>query len=308
MPASPSDDVDAPTRPTKRFRPAGDDEEPTCYLCLDGAGRVTRSHNAELLHGGCACCGSAGHGHLRCFVQAAEYNYMSYMRCPTCKQNFTGPVQLGLAQACLQRQVSKPAENETRLAAQSLLALALKHAGKYEEALSLRREIYWVQRHSLGNNNLSTLISVREVGSLLSHLRRFDEATQLLENAHSGLRRTVGDTDVETLTTVHSMVINLVNQGNFTAAVPILRDSLVGYRLKLGDKHLHTLAVISLSASVLVLADTTTFRELRQAEKLAAEAFDGRLTVLGVNHEDTQYSAELLRSLRKLRELNQSAL
>ena len=65
-----------------------------CYICLggeEGGGRPSR-----LLHGGCACRGDAGFAHLSCLVKAARANAKLWWGCLTCKQHWTGPVNVGM--------------------------------------------------------------------------------------------------------------------------------------------------------------------------------------------------------------------
>jgi hypothetical protein len=77
----------------------GAEEVATCIICLD--------KEPPPIQLGCACRGDAGLA--ECRVQAAEHRMMSDMtsgntidgwwRCGTCGQEFTGAMQLGLAQA-----------------------------------------------------------------------------------------------------------------------------------------------------------------------------------------------------------------
>ena len=76
----------------------GVEEPPTCYICLCEAGPATRSAGQGLVRG-CACRGTSGWAHLQCMVTAAMCNPTSWTDCPTCKQEYTGAVALGLARA-----------------------------------------------------------------------------------------------------------------------------------------------------------------------------------------------------------------
>ena len=64
-----------------------------CPVCLDSEG--------ELLQRGCGCRGDSGVVHLPCFVQVATHraDCQGWWCCGTCKQYFTGAVQVGLARA-----------------------------------------------------------------------------------------------------------------------------------------------------------------------------------------------------------------
>ena len=85
-------------------RPRGDaaaGEDACCVICLDS--RSSR-FSGSLIQSGCACRGDAGLAHVACRVKAAEWQAAEKKRkawthCQTCKQKFTGSMQLGLAEA-----------------------------------------------------------------------------------------------------------------------------------------------------------------------------------------------------------------
>ena len=64
-----------------------------CPVCLESEG--------ELLQRGCCCRGDSGVVHLTCMVQVATHaaGHQGWWCCGTCKQEFTGAVQVGLARA-----------------------------------------------------------------------------------------------------------------------------------------------------------------------------------------------------------------
>ena len=72
-----------------------DANTPGCVICLDAEG--------ELLQRGCCCRGDAGLAHLHCLVELAVHDekskntFAAWHQCGTCKANFTGWVQHGLA-------------------------------------------------------------------------------------------------------------------------------------------------------------------------------------------------------------------
>lgn len=91
---------DMPRLTAAAKRAANVADRPTCYICCEPEGRL---RSQQLLRG-CACRGThAGYAHLSCLVAAAQYNAESWTVCSTCRQRFTGAVQLGLARARWQR-------------------------------------------------------------------------------------------------------------------------------------------------------------------------------------------------------------
>jgi hypothetical protein len=137
---------------------ASDDEDArsTCFICLEpqsGPGSSQR-----LLHSGCACRGGSGFGHVVCIAKAAqEINGLMWQFCPTCKQRWTGQMQLGLARAEVASLASRPEGDRARLHATSMLTQALRKMGEYAEALSLGEMSLATTRQALGGEDALTL-------------------------------------------------------------------------------------------------------------------------------------------------------
>ena len=72
-----------------------------CWVCLE----LADSSRAAAAPTGCACRGSAGRAHLSCLIAAARHKtdiqdrHTAWQTCPTCKQQYTGPMHVGLARA-----------------------------------------------------------------------------------------------------------------------------------------------------------------------------------------------------------------
>ena len=72
-------------------------EDGVCFICLDTSPSPIQS--------GCACRGAAGLAHLRCRLEATEALVEQkkstewWLTCQTCKQQFTGEMRNGLANA-----------------------------------------------------------------------------------------------------------------------------------------------------------------------------------------------------------------
>ena len=67
--------------------------------------------------------------------------HAGWIACPTCKQQYTGAMELGLAEAVWARLHGRPAEVHDRLLAQNALAIAYIHAGRLAEAETLYRDV-----------------------------------------------------------------------------------------------------------------------------------------------------------------------
>ena len=106
-------------------RPRGDaaaGEDACCVICLDST--------PPLIQSGCACRGDAGLAHVACRVKAAEWQAAenkskAWTRCQTCKQKFTGSMQLGLAEARWSKVQGQPKQDRERLEAALTLMLGM---------------------------------------------------------------------------------------------------------------------------------------------------------------------------------------
>ena len=102
-----------------------------CIICLDTSPPPIQS--------GCACRGDGGLAHVDCLVQLATSHQAHrgndvWRQCQTCKQNFTGAMQIGLAEAWRSRVAGQAAESAERLTAEGNLANSLLDQGKHAQA------------------------------------------------------------------------------------------------------------------------------------------------------------------------------
>ena len=148
-------------------RPRGDaaaGEDACCVICLDST--------PPLIQSGCACRGDAGLAHVACRVKAAEWQAAenkskAWTRCQTCKQKFTGSMQLGLAEARWSKVQGRPKQDKARLKAALKMASALRGQGKYAEAAKMEREVLAVRQQVLGAKHPETLTSAGNLAKTL---------------------------------------------------------------------------------------------------------------------------------------------
>ena len=100
-----------------------------CCICLANEGPPL------LIPCGCGCREAAGCVH----VASAGY-HAGWHACPTCKQGYTGAMELGPAEALWVRLQVRPGEDEHRLCAQNTLAAACSQAGRFAAAVAVVRE------------------------------------------------------------------------------------------------------------------------------------------------------------------------
>ena len=125
------------------------DGGPVCWVCqfVD-----CDEHPGEpLLSTGCACCragSSGGRVHVSCLASAAAHQEKLWYECPTCKQYFTGVVELSRAHWELCR--NRPEGDSERLAALGNFAAALTMSSDEAAARPLYEEQVAVLRRTRG--------------------------------------------------------------------------------------------------------------------------------------------------------------
>jgi hypothetical protein len=92
--------------------------EGACVICLGVC--------PPPIHSGCACHAEQALAHLHCRIhvqaaasQAAHRASVAWRRCPTCKQDFTGPMRSVLVDAWRTRVVAQAKDSATRFAAEA---------------------------------------------------------------------------------------------------------------------------------------------------------------------------------------------
>ena len=113
-----------------------DDAGPACWICYERAFVAEAgAHSTGPLLRACACRGpDASFSHLPCLVKYAGANRAasggkSWYECPTCKQDYTGELQLGLARARWEFVRGRAAEDRERCDAAGDLERVIARAG-----------------------------------------------------------------------------------------------------------------------------------------------------------------------------------
>lgn len=294
-----------------------------CWICAEGSSR-TRSRS-KLIRG-CACRGTdAGFAHLSCLVQAAKHDEDCWDVCPTCKQDFTGDVRLGLARARWELHRTLPVGDWQRLNAADGLASALQEcAGDPVGALPLFEEVLAVSRQVDGNDDANTLVSMNNLGSLHQKMGHYELALPLLEEALEAQRRTLGEEAADTLRTISNIAMLHLRTGNFSLSLPLAEKALAVRQRTLGKEHADTLSSIdnlgllrwhmahgeyvSFHAAE-AYEGTCELKDLERAKELLAEAVKGRSKVLGKAHHLTLESVRALGyAERRIDELRSSTV
>ena len=172
------------------------EEARECWVCLEAAD----PDGAATVPTGCACRGSAGHAHLSCLVAAAQHNlkadadprHLTWQECPTCKQNYTGPIRVRMARTRWGLCRGRPEGDIDRGDALEHLAISLQSEGEYAEARPLLEARLAGLRRSHGDDAEHTLHSMINLASMRVDMGKPAAALALLEEALPACRRVHG--------------------------------------------------------------------------------------------------------------------
>jgi hypothetical protein len=172
-------------------------DERACIICLDTSPPPIQS--------GCACRGDGGLAHIDCLVQLAASQKAHrgrevWRQCRACKQDFTGAMRTGLAEAWRSRVAGQAAESVERLAAEGNLArtprrtaarpMSLVQRGEHALAERMLRDLHAVQMRVLGAEHSDTLTSANGLAMSLSLPGKYAHAETI--QRRSGSARCLG--------------------------------------------------------------------------------------------------------------------
>jgi hypothetical protein len=212
--------------------------------------------------------------------------------CPTCKQHFTGTVNIELCRAYWELNRSRPEADVDRLVALRSLAAALLESGDSAAARPLYEDLVTVHRRTRGNDNPVTLEAIGRLGTVLSEMAEHAEAQPLLEEAVAGLRLALGDEDGVLLRTMSQLAVAHGRLGAM-ANSRLLFEEVVAIQRRTFPAGRNTFSAIgNLGTTIVQIGDSTA------ALALLEEAVASGLRELGPNHPCTQGLAAALAETR----------
>ena len=311
----------------------------TCWVCTDSTSRMTRSRNRTLVRG-CACRGSdAGFAHLDCLIRLAatpqqhgnnvdissiDINNENWDVCPTCRQDYTGKVRLGLARARWDLVRDAPRHDWERLNAADRLASALQECTLDNEgALALFREVLEISREVDGDEDANTLVSMNNLASLHQKMGDYASALPLFREALGTQQRLMGRDAPDALRTMSNLAMLHLRTEEFDESLPLATESLRLRQRVLGKYHvdalesLHNMGLLRWHMAhgeyvsfgdVGEYAGTCQPVELRQSAHFLKSAVDGLSRVLGNQHYQTKMAVRALGFAEdRLRELEKKS-
>ena len=106
--------------------------------------------------------------------------------CQTCKQEFTGEMSDGLANAWWSRVRDRAEDDGERLTAASNLVISLKHQGKHDEAEKMQREVLAVMQRVLGAEHPDTLTTAVNLADSLRRQGNCYESEKMERDGAAG--------------------------------------------------------------------------------------------------------------------------
>ena len=252
-------------------------EPMACCICLDNDGPPLP------IQCGCGCRNEAGCAHIACKIAYAKHQGPGYHKdwydCSTCKQEFNGAMQLGLAEALWSLLKGRPAKDQHRMGAQNTLAAAYNKAGRFSAANVVYRNVLATLRRTYGPNHENTLKMAANLGSVLNNQDNPKEAEVVFRDAYERQRQTVGSQHEDTLSAAGGLAVALQKQRKYAEAEPVLRDTLAIQQRVHGEDCTNTLGTATNLA--LLLSYTGQYAE---AEELVRGALARANRVLGPKH------------------------
>ena len=267
----------------------GAPDDARCLFCLDGGDA------AEPLVRGCACRGSYGWAHAACLIRMTEAaraplpgepTFTAWVCCSTCKQRFTGQVQLRLAVVLWARHARAVETDEERLCAAFEYSTALQDAGEHAEAARLQRGVLDVRTRMLGPEHCVTLACATNLARSLLLIGEHVEAAALLRTTLAARTRTAGPDDAGTLALETNLASALNRLKEYAEAEALGRSMLEKMRRVLGPGHRDTLA-----GSANLAISLSEQGKHAKATEIQREVLASTTHLLGAEHEDTLLSA-----------------
>ena len=165
------------------------------------------------------------------------------------------------------------------------MADLLSDQSKLDDSEVLYREVSIARREQLGDKDLSTLSSIKDLATLFYKQGKLDDSEKLCKEALHGFREKLGNEHPSTLSCTALRASLFHARGELVDAEILFREVLIAHREQLGDKDPATLGSINNLACVL-----KDQGNLDDAEILLCEAMNGYREQLGDKNPKTLYS------------------
>lgn len=181
------------------------------------------------------------------------------------------------------RRLGREDSQEAVTALHTLASIAVSSRGDYARAESLDRQVFEIERRTVGETNAVTLATVNNLAAVLAREAKYPEAEELYRKLVETKRRVLGAEHPSTLTTLNGLGVLYRNEGKYAEAEPVLQEALQTRRHAMGEQHRDTLA--SMNGLGLLYSMEGKYAD---AEALLVSAVAAASRVLGEDNPDTQ--------------------
>jgi tetratricopeptide (TPR) repeat protein len=154
--------------------------------------------------------------------------------------------------------------------------------GQYAVAEETHREVLSLRRKNLGNEDISTLMSMSQIGLALNYQGKYEEAESMNRQTLAWREKVLGLEHPDTFTSMNNLAGALSRQGKFKEAESMNRQTLEWREKVLGLEHPDTLGSMNNLAAVL-----TNQGKYEEAESIIRQTLEWREKVLGLEHPGT---------------------
>ena len=262
-------------------------EPPCCTICLDGG------DDPVPIQRGCACRGDAGLAHVACLAEVAARKatgvHEGWFACPTCGQQYTGAMFLGLQRALVHRLRTRPRHDYDRLVAEGNLGNALRTAGELAEAADVLARVLAVLKRAHGEDDVNTLNTASNLGITYQQHGRLAEAEELQVWVLDANARLRGKEHPRTLNATTNLANTYSKQGKLAEAEELQVAVLEARKRRQGEEHTATL-----NAAGNLARTYSQQGKHAEAEELEVSTLAVSRQVLGAEHPDTLLRANNL--------------
>lgn len=176
-------------------------------------------------------------------------------------------------------------QDEQALASTTILAIAYRLSGEWEEAARLQVQVMEAHKTKLGENHPETLRAVGNLAITYVKQGRWDEAEPLQKQVMENHKIQLGNDHPDTLQGISNLAAIYGNQGRWDKAEYLQVQVMEARKAKLGKEHLDTLW--SISDLAVTYGNQGRWDEAEYLQKQVMETYKAKL---GKDHPDTLWS------------------
>ncbi len=192
-------------------------------------------------------------------------------------------------------------ESDQYADAAHLLASVFQSLAQYSETLKIRKEIFEIRKKTLGENHITTLFAMNNIGISYYLLGQYNKALEISKDVFEKEKTILNENDENLLRIRQAIAIYLNALGRCKEALDLSKINLKKYKDIYGDNHPDTLVAMRDVADIL-----SSLGKYKEALRIDKEILKKRQEILGKGHPDTieamKNVASILTDLGKYKE------